>query len=368
MPGAPTVLLYAHYDVQPPGDESKWTSPPFEPQVRDGRLYGRGASDDKSGVVMHLGALKALSDDLRVGVKLCIEGNEEFGAGEIDAFVEANPGLFAADAIVVADSGNASLGRPTFTTSLRGVFDTYVEVETLAGLVHSGSYGGAAPDALVALVKMLATLYDDNGGIVVEGLEEMTYDGAPYNEADFRHDGGVLGGVDLIGSGSLAERLCGKPSITVTGLDVQPVEGATNAVVPKVRALLSTRVAPGQKCEPAMAALKAHLEAVRPWNVRLSVDPTDPGEGFLAHTDGPAYTVAGDALRAAFGRDAEKLGEGGSIPLVTAFAAAVPQAEIILWGAEEPQCKIHGIDESVDLGELERCTVAEAIFLANYAK
>jgi len=367
-PGAPTVLLYAHYDVQPPGDESKWTSPPFEPQVRDGRLYGRGASDDKSGIVMHTGALRALGDDLRVGIKLCIEGKEEFGTGEIDAFVKTNPDLFAADTIVVADSGNAALGEPTFTTSLRGVFDTIVEVETLAGPVHSGSFGGAAPDALVALIRMLSTLFDDAGDVVVKGLERMTYHGASYDEGGFRRDGGVLEGVDLIGTGSLAQRVCGKPSITVTGMDVQPVEGAANAVVPRVRALLSTRVAPGQDCASAMAALKAHLEAVRPWNVRLSVDPTDPGEGFLAQTDGPAYTIAGSALEEAFGRDAKGFGEGGSIPLVTAFAAAVPQAEIILWGAEEPRCKIHGIDESVDLAELERCTLAEAIFLARYMK
>lgn len=367
-PGAPTVLLYAHYDVQPPGDESKWTSPPFEPQVRNGRLYGRGAADDKGGVVIHTGALQALGPDSPVGIKVIIEGKEECGEGEIDEFVLAHPDLFAADAIVVADVGNAALGQPTFTTSLRGVFDTPVEVATLAGPVHSGSFGGAAPDALVALIRMLSTLWDENGDVVVPGLREMAYDGAPYDERQFRHDAGVLDGVGLIGSDSVAQRVCGRASITVTGMDVPAVEGASNAVVPRAKALLSTRVAPGQDCASAMAALKKHLQSVRPWNVQLSVEPTAPGEGFLASTDGPAYTTAKAALEDAYGRPPQGLGEGGSIPLVTAFHEAVPGAEIILWGPEEPECRIHGIDESVDLAELERCTLAEALFLARYTK
>jgi acetylornithine deacetylase/succinyl-diaminopimelate desuccinylase-like protein len=367
-PGAPTVLLYAHYDVQPPGDESRWTSPPFEPQVRHGRLYGRGASDDKAGVVMHVGALQALGPDAPIGIKVVIEGKEECGEGEIDAFVAAHPDLFTADAIVVADVGNAALGVPTFTTSLRGVFDTTVEVATLAGPVHSGSFGGAAPDALVALIRLLSTIWDEKGDVVVPGLAEMPYDGAPYDEAQFRHDAGVLEGVELIGSGSVAQRVCGRPSITVTGMDVPAVEGASNAVVPRARALLSTRVAPGQDCAPAMAALKQHLEAARPWNVQLTVDPTAPGEGFLAHTGGPAYAAAKTAMESAYGRPPQGLGEGGSIPLVTAFAEAVPDAEIILWGPEEPECRIHGIDESVDLAELERCTLTEALFLAELKK
>lgn len=366
-PGAPTVLLYAHYDVQPPGDESKWTDPPFEPRVRNGRLYGRGASDDKSGVVIHTGALKALGE-APVGVKVIVEGKEECGDGEIDAFVTANPGLFAADAIVVADVGNAALGEPTFTTSLRGVFDTRIAVATLRGPIHSGSFGGVAPDALVALIRMLSTLWDAHGDVAVAGLRAMTYDGAPYDEARFRHDVGVLDGVDLFGTGSVAERLCGRPSITVTGMDVPAVTGAPNAVVPEARALLSTRVAPGQDCASAMAALKSHLESVRPWHVHLSVEPAAPGEGFLAHTGGPAYAAAAAALEAAYGRPSQGLGEGGSIPLMTAFAEAVPGAEIILWGAEEPECRIHGIDESVDLGELQRCILAEALFLASFSR
>lgn len=366
--GARTVLLYAHYDVQPAGDMSLWTSPPFEPQLRDGRLYGRGASDNKSGIIMHAGALRALGEDFSVGVKVVIEGKEECGDGEIEAFVAANPELFTADAVVVADVGNVALGHPTITTSLRGVFDTYVDVETLAGPIHSGSFGGAAPDALIALIRMLSTLWDDKGDVAVEGLVESLYNGASFDEARFRQDAGVLSGVDLAGSGNLGQRICSRPSITVIGMSVPAVEGATNSVVPKAQALLSTRVAPGQDCNSAMVALRTHLESVRPWNVHLRVQSTGPGESFLARTDGPAYAIAKDALRIAYGRPLQQMGEGGSIPLVTAFAETIPHAEILLWGAGGPENHIHGIDESVDLAELERCILAEALFLAGLTR
>jgi cysteinylglycine-S-conjugate dipeptidase len=368
QPGAPTVLLYAHYDVQPAGPEDAWNSPPFEPAERDGRLYGRGAADDKSGIVMHAGTLLALGDDCPVGIKVVIEGQEEAGEGGIEEWVKANAELLKADVVVVSDVGNYALGVPTLTTSLRGMAACDVEVETLEGAVHSGTFGGPAPDALIALSRMIATLHDDAGGVAVKGLATMRYDGGEYDESAYRADAGVLPGVGLIGSGTIAERLYARPSINVIGIDAPRVDGAANALVPKARARVSVRLAPGQEPEGAQRAVKEHLEAAAPWNVRVSVTARTVGEGFLARTDGPAFAAATRAMAAAYGKDVVHYGEGGSIPLVAAFLGANPDAETILWGAEEPLCKIHAPNESVDLGELERCTLAEALFIAGIAE
>lgn len=366
-PGAPTVLLYAHYDVQPPGDETLWESAAFSPTVRDGRLYGRGAADDKSGIVMHLGAIRAVGSACPIGIKVLIEGQEESGGGGIEEFVAANPDLLAADAVVIADVGNYALGVPTLTTSLRGFAAVDVEVATLAGALHSGMFGGVAPDALIALSRMIATLHTPEGDVAVAGLGSAAYDGPPYDEAAYRADAGVLLGVGLIGGGSIAERLYAKPSINVIGLDAPPVVGAANALVPRARARISARLAPGQDPCQARDCLARHLLEVAPWGAKVSVTPGVVGEGFLAETGGPAYVAATEALREAFAADVVHYGEGGSIPLVASFRAALPQAEIILWGAEEPRCKIHTANESVDLGELERCTLAEALFIARLA-
>ena len=362
-PGAPTVLLYAHYDVQPAGDVSQWTSPPFEPTVREGRLYGRGAADDKSGIVIHTGALLALAEDCPVGVKVLVEGQEECGEGGVEEFVQAHAELLEADAIVISDVGNYALGVPTLTTSLRGMAACDLEVATLEGAVHSGMFGGPAPDALIAITRMIATLHDEAGDVAVEGLATADYDGADYDEGAYRTDAGVLPGVGLIGSGSIGERLYGRPSINVIGIDAPAVDGTANALVPKARARISVRLAPGQDPAEAQAAVMKHLEAAAPWHVRVTVTPGTVGEGFLAKTDGPAYAVAATAMAAAYGKDVVHYGEGGSIPLVAAFLEALPDAEIILWGPEEPRCAIHAPDESVDLGELERCVLAEALFV-----
>jgi cysteinylglycine-S-conjugate dipeptidase len=368
QPGAPTVLLYAHYDVQPAGEDSAWTSPPFEPTERAGRLYGRGASDDKSGIIMHTGALLALGADCPVGVKVLIEGQEENGQGGIEEFVKANAELLKADVIVISDVGNYSIGVPTLTTSLRGMAALDVEVETLEGAVHSGMSGGPAPDALIALTRMIATLHDADGTVAVKGLDVIEYDGAPYDEAAYRKDAGVLPGVDLIGAGSIADRLYGRPSINVIGIDAPLVDGAANALIPKARARVSVRLAPSQDPAEAQGVVAKHLEAAAPWHVKVKVTPRTVGEGFLAKTDGPAYAAATDAMAAAFQKDVVHYGEGGSIPLVAGFLEAQPTAEMILWGCLEPQCKVHAPNESVDLAEVEHCVLAEALFIAGMAE
>ncbi len=367
-PGRATVLLYAHYDVQPTGDEAAWSSPPFSPVVRDGRLYGRGAADDKSGVVIHAMALLALGADPPIGVRVLIEGDEEAGSGSLERWVAEHRDMIDADLIVVADGGNARLGIPTLTTSLRGAVSVEVTVETLRAPVHSGTYGGAAPDALLALIQMLSTLADDDGNVVVPGVNRVSWNGADYGEDEFRSDAGVLDGVDLIGTGSLGERLWAHPAVTVVGLDAPPVAGALNALVPKARAKISLRVPPGVDAAGAQAALRRHLESVAPWHVQVTVVNGFVGRGFSAASDGPGYAVVTEALRQAFDADVVHMGQGGSIPLVVALQAAVPEAEIVLYGAEEPRSRIHSADESVSLDELERCILAEALILMAMAQ
>jgi acetylornithine deacetylase/succinyl-diaminopimelate desuccinylase-like protein len=362
-PGAPTVLLYAHYDVQPAGPEEAWESPPWEPTERGGRLYGRGTADDKSGIAMHAAVLRAFGGRPPVGLKVMIEGEEETGRGTLEAFVARNPELFAADAIVIADSGNWKIGEPTLTTSLRGLAAVDVEVETLAGPVHSGVFGGATPDAMIVLARMLATLHDERGAVAIEGLAGREWDGRGVDEPEFRGNAGVLDGVELIGRGSLAERLYTRPSVNAIGIDAPPVEGAANAIVPRARASVSLRLAPSEDPAHARALLRAHLEAAAPWGARVTVTESHLARGYEARDDGPAFGAALAAMEGAYGKPAVKVGSGGSIPLVTVLASAVPQAEFLIWGAEDEGAAIHSANERVDLAELERAALAQALFL-----
>ena len=268
----------------------------------------------------------------------------------------------------MGDVGNAKLGTPTLTTSLRGMVALEVEVETLRAPVHSGMFGGAAPDALLALLRMLATLVDERGDVCLPGLGSDVWRGADYPESQFRADAGVLEGVDLPGMGTVGERLWAHPAVTVIGLDAPPVDGAANAVVPRARAKVTLRVPPGQDAAAAQRVLHRHLEAVAPWHVRCTVTDGALGQGFLAETDGPGYEVVTAAWREAFEADVVHMGEGGSIPLATTFRKAVPGAEIVLYGPEEPGCRIHSSDESVSLAELEHCILAEALVLLRMAR
>lgn len=368
--GAPTVLLYSHYDVQPPGDESLWRSEPFTLTERDGRWYGRGAADCKGNVVMHLLALRALCADgpLPVGVRIVVEGSEEMGGAGLDHLVAERPEMFDADLIVIGDSGNAEVGRPTLTTTLRGIANVDVHIETLKGEIHSGMYGGAAPDALAALIHLLGTLRDEHGNTVVDGLDcTATWEGVPYPEDRFRADAGVLDGVSLPTSGTVADAVWARPALTVLGIDAPPMVGSAAAVVPRASARLNLRVPPGIDARTAQDALVAHLEAHVPWGAHLRIDRDVLGEPFRAATDGPGYAALRAALEAAYGREVGTAGQGGSIPLCTALHRAVPRAEIALIGVEEPRCVIHAPNESVDPTEIENLAVAEALLLTSLA-
>ncbi|MDI3404702.1 dipeptidase [Streptomyces cavernicola] len=367
--GAPTVLLYCHYDVQPPLDDSAWTSPPFTLTERDGRWYGRGAADCKGNIVMHLTALRALGDELPVGLKFVAEGSEEQGTGGLERYVAEHPEQFLADALLVCDTGNVEVGTGTATITLRGLAALTVTVETLRGDVHSGMFGGPAPDALAALIQMLAALRDpETGATRINGLDcEGSWEGVDYEEAQFRADAGVLDGVRLTGTGTVADRLWARPAVTVLGLDCPPVVGSASAVPARARARVSLRVPPGTEPAAALAALTEHLAEAAPWGARVTVEPEGVGAPFRAATDGPAYAALGSAMGQVYGRPPAFLGQGGSIPLCNVLAAAYPRAEIVLMGVEEPRCLIHAPDESVDPTEIEHMAQVEALFLREYA-
>jgi acetylornithine deacetylase/succinyl-diaminopimelate desuccinylase-like protein len=360
----PTVLLYAHYDVQPAGE---WADA-FNPREADGRLFGRGAADDKSGIMMHLGAIRAFDGKPPVHLKVVIEGEEETGEGTLEAFVSdpANHDLFRADVVVVADVGNWAVGLPTLTTTLRGLASVDVTVRTLKAPVHSGVYGGPAPDAFMALVRILAALHDAEGNVAVPGLRSTPWTGVEMTEEQYREDAGVAPGVDLIGTGSVSQRLYTTPALSVVGLDgVPPLRGATNALRDRVTARISVRLAPWERPGDAIQKLRQRLEAVKPWHVDMTVTPAGTGEGYEADPNRPAYAAARAALESAYpGKQVRYAGEGGSIPLVTRLADVNPDASILLWGCEDPAANIHGPGESVDLGDLEAMTLAEAGLLA----
>lgn len=366
-PSAPTVLLYAHYDVQPPLEESAWRTPPFVLTDVEGRWAGRGAADCKGNIIMHLLALRALGDSIPVNLKLVVEGSEEQGTGGLERYVEANPGVLEADVILVCDTGNAAVGRPAATVSLRGFANVVVRVEALASEIHSGMFGGPAPDALAALVALLASLRDDRGSTTIDGLDrDRSWSGEPYGSAQFRTDAGVLEGVDLLGHGTVADELWARPALTVLGIDCPPVVGSTASIVPRAAARLNLRVPPGTSAQEAHDALVAHLRNRALWNVKVEVETEAVGEPFRAETDGPAYRALADGMRAAYGVAPTMLGQGGSIPLCNVFADAYPHAEIILMGVEEPLTLIHAPNESVDPTEIENLAVAEALFLRGF--
>ncbi|WP_249645439.1 dipeptidase [Nocardia sputi] len=365
--GAPTVLLYCHYDVQPPMDEAAWRTSPWELTERDGRWYGRGSADCKGNIVMHLTALRALGPDLPLGVTVVAEGSEEQSTGGLERFVEAHPDLLRADAIVIGDCGNFAAGLPTLTETLRGGVNVVVTVETLASPLHSGMFGGPAPDALAALIQLLASLRDERGNTTIDGLaNDQVWPGVRYPREQFHADAGVLRDVELIGDGDVADLLWARPALTVLGIDAPPVVGSAAAIPPIARARLNLRIPPGTDPDQAHRALVAHLQAHTPWRAQLTVELEGIAAPFRSPAGGPARAAMEAALAASYGRAPTTQGQGGSIPLCNVFAATYPDAEIMLLGVEEPKSLIHAPNESVDPEEIEHMALAEALFLATY--
>ena len=362
--GAPTVMLYAHHDVQPPGPDELWDSPPFQPTERAGRLYGRGAADDKAGIMAHLAALRAHRGRLPVGVTVFVEGEEEIGSDSLPTILERHGERLRADAIVLADSTNWAVGEPALTTTLRGLIRVVITVTTLDHGVHSGMFGGAVPDAMMPLVRLLASLHDDAGDVAIEGLRSGAASDLGYDEGRLRAESGLLDGVEVIGTGSLLARIWGKPTATVIGIDAPPVATSSNTLLPSARAKVSIRLAPDEDPQEAYAAVLAHVRKHTPWGANVEVRLTDQGAGFAADATGAVYDQARAAFRDAWGTPPVDIGVGGSIPFVAAFAERFPGAAILVTGVEDPDSRAHGANESLHLGEFQRVCEAEALLLA----
>ncbi|MBF4761650.1 dipeptidase [Nocardioides islandensis] len=364
--GAPTVLLYAHHDVQPENDHADWDSPPYEPTERGDRLYGRGAADDKAGIATHLAALRIFGDELPVNLVFFIEGEEEVGSETLPALLHENLEELRADVIVIADSGNWDIGEPALTTSLRGLVRMDVEVRTLTHAVHSGMWGGLVPDSLMTLARLISTLHDDRGNVAVDGLHSGPAADVEYPEARLRAESGAVPGIDWIGDGSTVERLWTKPALSITGLDAPKVAGASNTLVPAARCRISMRIAPGDTTENAEARLREHLEKHVAWGAELGMTTVDTGEPTQIDATGPAYDAARGAFTEAWdGTAPVDMGVGGSIPFIAEFLEAFPEASVLVTGVEDPDTRAHGANEGLHLPEFEKVLLAEALLLRN---
>ncbi|MFD6055188.1 dipeptidase [Agromyces sp. NPDC060279] len=362
--GRPTVLLYAHHDVQPPGKDEDWDTPPFEPTQRGDRLHGRGAADDKAGVMAHIGAIRAFAEasgDFDLGLSVFIEGEEEWASRSFGNFLRENRELLEADAIIVADSGNWDIDTPAITVALRGAVAFNLRVETLAHASHSGMFGGAVPDAMLAAIRMLGTMWDAEGAVAVEGLTSAELDIPAYDEAQLRAEAGLLEGVSPIGRGSILDRIWAQPAITVTGIDAPDVANASNTLIPSLRVRISARIAPGQDAGEAFDALRAHLEANAPFGAKLSFEDVDRGQAFLVDTSGWAVAETRAAMAEAWGKPAVDTGVGGSIPFIAELVEEFPGAQILVTGVEDPDSRAHSPNESLHLGVFKRALLSEAL-------
>lgn len=362
--GAPTVLLYAHYDVQPTGPIAEWATGPFEPVERDGRIYGRGSADDKAGIVMHLGAIAAhaANGGLPVRVQLFFEGEEEAGSVGLPEILERHSDLISPDVIVIGDGGLWQRDTPAIITSLRGIVAVKLELRTLHSAVHSGQAGGVVPDALMALARLLATLHDDEGNVAVDGLvSEEGENSIEVPEALIRKEFGAIDSLELIGTGSLPSRIWTRPAVSVLAIDAPAVAEAINQLVPVARAKVSMRIPPGQDTEKALEALKNHLEANVPWGAELSFYYEERGDATVLDSDNHAVAAWREAFSDAFENEMVEMGAGGSIPFIATFKELYPQAPILVTGVSDPTSAYHAPNENVGIEQLERATLAEAI-------
>lgn len=367
--GAPTVCLYAHHDVQPEGDPELWDSgDPFVVTREGDRLYARGVCDDKGGFAVHLAALRAFGGRPPVGVTLFVEGEEEVGSPTLKALLAKHQEELRSDVFVIADSGNWEVGKPAFTTTLRGLAEAYVEVQTIDHALHSGQFGGLVPDALTTLCRLLATLHDDQGNVAVEGLHTAPAPEVDYPESRVRAESAILPGVQLIGDGTYAERIWSKPSITVVGLDATPVNKASNTLWPQAKAKISMRLAPGDDAADAQQKLIKHLEQNAPWGAQVTVTGGESGDPSIVAFDGPYADAARQAFVDAWQTEPVFIGQGGSIPMIADFARAYPDATVLVTGVGDPDSRPHGSNESLHLGDFAKACHSEALLLFNCAR
>ena len=363
----PTILLYAHHDVQPPGDDALWDSTPFEPEIRNGRMYGRGAADDKAGIIAHYASVKLLAEiagaDFDLGLAIFIEGEEEAGSPSFASFLETHKDQLEGDVIVVADSGNWSTTVPAITTTLRGLASLEFEVRTLDHAVHSGMYGGAVPDAMLALVRILGSMWDENGSVTISGLFSAENSNLDYSEAQLRSDSGLLPSTSPIGSGPILPRIWTKPALTLIGLDYPTVALSSNTLVPSLKAKLSLRIAPGDDPERALEALKGHILAHNTLGAEITFGAVELGKPFSLGQSGWAKTLAEHSLSLAFGEKSVDIGIGGSIPFIAELERVFPSAQVLVTGVEDPDSRAHSPNESLHLEGFQSAILAQLLFL-----
>lgn len=363
----PTILLYAHHDVQPPGDDALWDSTPFEPEIRNGRMYGRGAADDKAGIIAHYASVKLLAEiagaDFDLGLAIFIEGEEEAGSPSFASFLETHKDQLEGDVIVVADSGNWSTTVPAITTTLRGLASLEFEVRTLDHAVHSGMYGGAVPDAMLALVRILSSMWDENGSVTISGLFSAENSNLDYSEAQLRSDSGLLPSTLPIGTGPILPRIWTKPSLTLIGLDYPTVALSSNTLVPSLKAKLSLRIAPGDDPERALEALKGHILAHNTLGAEITFGAVELSKPFSLGVSGWAKTLAEQSLSLAFGEKSVDIGIGGSIPFIAELERVFPQAQVLVTGVEDPDSRAHSPNESLHLEGFQSAILALLLFL-----
>lgn len=365
-PEKPTVLLYAHHDVQPPGDQSRWDSPAFEAQIRGNRIFGRGTSDDGAGIVVHLGAveaLMALDGSLPVNVIVFVEGEEEVGSPSFQNFLTSFREELTADVIIVADSGNWTVDIPAITASLRGVVAMDVSVRVLAHAVHSGFVGGPILDAVTLASRLISTLHDEDGAVAVEGLGGNPRAEVEWAEEDYRRDASVVEGYRLAGRGDLAARVWTMPAINVIGMDATSVADSANTIIPHCTFRLSIRTVPGSNAEETAQAVAAHLLAHAPFGCEVSTSIKELGPSYQANLDREAVKELREALATAWGTEAVAIGQGGSIPFIAQFEEVFPAAEVVVTGVEDPATNAHSENESQSIPVLRNATVAEALLL-----
>lgn len=365
--GSPTVLLYAHHDIQPASEEDGWTSPPFRSDRRGGRIFGRGAADNKAGIAVHLAALRALAPIPPVGVTVLVEGEEEIGSPGLAALLDEHAELVAADAVVIADSASLRVGQPALTISLRGLIDAVVELRTLSGPLHSGVFGGVVPDALSAMTKLLASLHDEDGTVAIERLGPQSADGLALEGGELNRNAKPVAGVTLPSDAEAALRAWTRPALSVLGLDAPAAASAGNQLVPGARAKLSLRIPPGIAPEIARDLLQAHLASHTPWGAELTIEPGQSVAPFRVDADSEMFRLAESCFASAWGIDPIRIGNGGSIPAAAALGSRFEDAPVILFGAADRTSRTHGVDESVEIDEIRRCALAEALFLAQLA-
>ncbi|MDR2620655.1 MAG: M20/M25/M40 family metallo-hydrolase, partial [Propionibacteriaceae bacterium] len=365
--GKPTVCLYAHHDVQPTGELSQWTTSPFAAEERDGRLYGRGSADDKAGVMSHLAMLRAFDGKPPVGVKLFIEGEEECGSVSLTNVIKRHREMLEADMFLIGDGGVWEVGTPALNTSLRGVVSAVFTVSTLDHGVHSGEYGGVVPDALSALVRLLASLHNDDGSVAIAGLVSKPGPEVDYPLERLAEEAGKLPGTEWIGTGPVTDRMWTKPACATLAIDTTRVADASNTLIPSATAKVSVRIAPGDDGKRALAALLEHLRTHVPWGAKIEFGEVDSGDPSTVSSDGPINTLYREALGEAFGVEPVEMGTGGSIPMIADFQQAFPGIEIAVTGVCDPTSRMHSTDESASIADWRKYTHATALFLEKLA-